>query len=186
MSRLALLRHQLKKYNTDLQRTYNWSYRSTKLLIGHADLYLTDIDHPAFQYENMGEYRGFISSRKKPTEINMTFLETDRHLISSLLYFWDSLKYNKDTGIHYPKAVYEDQGILMYTGGGDSQQTPRRRYYTLTGVYPINRSPISLSYGTNDVMRIQATFNVDTIEPQEAANIIAEISNKIKNKREQD
>jgi hypothetical protein len=188
MSRLQQLRSNLTKYKTDLQRVYNWEYQSTKLIIGGANLYITDIDHPFFQFENIGDYNGFISSTKKPADMNLTFLENDRSFVSQLLYFWDTLKFNRSTGIHYPKAVYEDQGILTYIGGDTNAstqaKTARKRYYIVKGFYPINRSPISLSYGSNDVLKIQVSFNVDEVEPFETANILSSIIGRAKNKKE--
>ncbi len=169
-TRLQQLRTHLRERETDLQRTYNFQYRSTKLLIANAHLYITSFDHPNYTFENTGDYRGYITSVTKPSEIGVTFLEDSKMTINSLLEMWDQLKYNQATGIHYPKAVYEDQGILNYFGPEKEDGKPvkykrKNRSYIITGFYPIGRPNQSLSYDSNDVVRITVPFNVDSIIP---------------------
>jgi len=167
-TRLEQLRETLSNRQTDLQRLYNFDFLSTKLGIFGATLHVIAVSHPYFQYSNVGEYRGFISEVTKPGEIGISFIEDDHHRINSVFETWDGLKYNMATGIHYPKAVYEDEAILIYKGhvvyGGDQPEITTRSY-ALTGIYPINREQVSLSYDNSSILVLSVTFNVDDIKP---------------------
>jgi len=181
-TKLQDIRTHLAEKGKDLQRNYNWRFTSTKLKIFKSDLYIQSVEHPFLNYDNQGDYRGYISGATKPSEISMTILEDNEQTIGKLFDMWDSLKYNKATGIAYPKAVAEDQGFLIYTGGEavasagpglvDPNQTKmKERRYLVQGLYPINRSSISLSYDGNDVIKISVTFNVDDITPVSYAGV---------------
>jgi hypothetical protein len=207
-NKLQKLRSHLSAQGTDLQRAYQFTMTSFLLKIFKSDIYITDVDHPVFQYENLGDYKASIVGKKKPSDMSITFLEDDLLSVGGMLDTWDELKYSTKNGVLFPKSVYEDVAILTYhskiqTGNGlnaagsyvravdqvgknvlggvqdaaaglSQGQAPsadnfsellqKNKRYMLSGFYPINRTPISLSYGSNDVVRIQVNFNVDKIE----------------------
>lgn len=177
ISRLTELRRILSAKQTDLQKLYRFNFKSTKLLLFNADTYITSITHPQYNYTNQGDYKGYIASVVKPGEITITFLEDQQHTINYVLDIWESLKYNKLTGVHFPKAAYEDQALLIYEGEyrfpslKDDFEKPLPinvnnvpPVYSLLGFYPINREPITLNYSSNEVQLISVTFNVDDVK----------------------
>jgi len=203
-SRLTQLRKTLSEKKTDLQRLYRFNFRSTKLLLFNADLYIISISHPQYQFGNMGDYQGYISSVTKPNEMNIVFLEDQQHTINFILDLWESLKLNKRTGIFYPKAVYSDQALLVYEGeypifsaappaslvskdntssGVDSANTSDIKIppiYYLSDIYPINRESITLSYSSNEIQTVSVTFNVDDIKLQTGlATLAQQVANPI-------
>lgn len=177
-SRLQQVRQTLRDRNADLQRLYKFNFKSVKLALFNIDIYILSINHPQYQFNNFGDYKGLIDSVIKPNEMSITFLEDTEQTVNSIFNIWDGLKFNKWTGIHYPKAVYEDIAWLRYLGehqkegeaGGlfgtvHIESGPKQRTYALTGFYPINRESISLSYDNNAVEVLSVTFNVDSINP---------------------
>ena len=208
-TRLQQLREQLRLRDVDFQKSYQFLFSSLKLLILRTDLYIINVEHPFYNFTNEGDYRGYISAVTKPSDITITFLEDDDQTVLNRLEMWDDLKFNKATGIQYPKAVYEDQAFLTYLGPkqkgnlfetadtgqialedqvvqeskvaidrplpGNVVTAPspeeKRRNYLLTGLYPINRNAIQLAYESNDIVKVTAIFNVDTITPMNIAGI---------------
>jgi len=174
-NRLRTLREDLSTKKVDLQRVYNFSLVSLKLRVFRdIAIRITAASHPYINFENAGDWRGYVNAATKPAEMSITFLEDDSHIVNGALELWDQLKYNKSTGIHYPKAVYEDQGMLIYHGpnqedksvkAGRTQYSVKTRSYILTGFYPIKREDSSLDYDTNDVLKLGVPFNVDDIRP---------------------
>lgn len=179
-NRLRELRNSLRDRKTELQRSYNFRFRSTKLFIGQADLKIISIEHPFFNFENIGDYRGYINAVTKPTEITITFLEDDKLSVTGLMDFWDSLKWNSSTGIKYPKAVYEDQGILTYEGADyTGEGKVRTRAYAIKGIYPLTRPNTMLSYDQNDIVKITVPFNVDDVSSLKLFGALKDFSRNI-------
>lgn len=170
-NRLSNLRENLDFNKTDLQRSYNFSFDSIKLrLFRNITVRIINVEHPYINFTNEGDYRGYISSATKPSEITITFLEDDKHIVNGAMNAWDVLKFDESTGIHYPKAVYEDIGYLYYfskprIGAVDIGGGIRTRSYIMKGLYPITREPVSLGYDINDVVKLTIPFNVDEIQP---------------------
>jgi len=139
-------------------------------------VFVTSVIHPQVQFSNSGEYIGFISGYSKPADITISFLEDSNMDITKTLNYWEGLKFNKATGIFYPKEVYSDTARLSYFGPatlspGNTKPTIPIHTYILQGFYPIQVDPISLSYGDNNILSINATFNVDDITPLEGVDI---------------
>lgn len=182
-NRLIQLREKLAEQETDLQRLYKFKFSSIKLALFNIDTYIISCSHPFFNFVNSGDYRGLIDVVTKPSEINISFLENDRQQVNLFLDFWDNLKYNIDTGIHYPKAVYADLARLTYIGfkkGNTFEEATgdeRTRSYILTGLYPINRESISLSYDNNAVEVVNVSFNVDEVRKDFVNDLISNQSN---------
>jgi hypothetical protein len=163
-NKLTRLRKDLDVTNSGFQRSYNWTFQSLKLLILRNDLKIVSVTHPFVNFESTGDYKGYISSYTKPSNISISFLEADKHWVNLALEFWDNLKYNPSKGTMYPKAVYEDQAKLTYSGH-QRDKTYVTRTYLMAGFYPISRSPIDNTYGSNEITTISVEFNVDRIQP---------------------
>jgi len=163
-----------------IQRNYNYTLSSIKMglltLSIDSDAMIQSVEHPFFQFENMGEYKSYIGKVQKPPEMTITFIEDDLHTIGRMLDIWDSLKWNKATGILYPKAVYEDQAILTYFGSRkasiarngnnitiDSVGLENTVRYSILGFYPITRGTHTMADSDNGVLQITVPFNVDDI-----------------------
>lgn len=170
-NRLTQLRESLRKNNADFLKSYNFEFKSLKLAIFDCNIKIISMSHPFYNFTNSGEYKGVIQSSTKPSDMSITFIEDDKFSVNKLFDFWDSLKYNRSTGIHYPKAAYEDIAYLRYIGSASSSEPNEileafnnSVAYTLSGFYPIQRDPIPLAYDTSDIVKVSVTFNVDSID----------------------
>lgn len=162
-----------------LQKVFEYDLYCSKFALLGVSHQVVSCTHPYLQYDNAGDYKGYISAVKKPSEMTVTFIEDDLHAVNTMLELWDMMKYDKAKGIHYPKYLYGSTAILRYRGTltpatvGQPEQArammQNKVSYQIDGFYPITRSSSTVSDGANEIMTIDVMFNVDDIAPMIAS-----------------
>ena len=106
-----------------------------------------------------GPYQASFASNFEVGQVTMKFIKTMPDIVSPYFNAWKNLIIGPD-GLYNPKSKYQKTIYIRFidsTGLAIGQ-------YKLKGCFPVKFPAYNLSYGSNEVVKVEVQFKVDKIE----------------------
>jgi hypothetical protein len=106
-----------------------------------------------------GAFQRFYSGLQEIDAVTLSFITSVDNAVLDYFHGWYHLMIDED-GFYYPKHNYKKNiHVALYDRSGVESVR-----FTLKGAFPKTKPGVSLSYKTEDVLRLEVTLQVDMVE----------------------
>jgi len=161
-----------------LQRTYNWHLMMPHDIGGNIGYLISQYcqevrfgDYTMSELATMryGAYQRFYAGLQDIDKVTLSFLVPIDNSVYSYFAGWSELIVDK-RGYYHPKNEYKKNIYAIMYDRTSIQSTK----FMMKGTFPITKVRADLSYRSEDVLRLNVTLSVDTIEPSSFIGSIRE------------
>ncbi len=151
-----------------LQREYHWQLFMPHLINGvfgpFISVFCQDVRFGDYSISSLGKiqqgaFQRFYAGLQDISSINLTFITSVDNAVLDYFYGWYHLAIDEQ-GYYYPKNHYKKNiYVALYDRSGVESVR-----FNMKGVFPKNKPPIGVSYGSEGMLKLNVVLSVDIIE----------------------